>query len=891
MRALIEWTRRLWGTIRKHPRDADMEEELKLHLELAREDGKLHAGGLTQAMDAMRDQRGLPWLEDLAIDVRYAVRLLRRTPAFTVVAILSLALGIGANTAVFSLLNAVVLRTLPVAHPRALVQLVYTFPAGEPSSWNSYFGYPQLDRFRSESRTLSGIFGGTSLGRVAVDLDGQTGLAICDAYTGNMFSVLGLTPQLGRFFTSDEDRDDTTVAVLSDRYWRSGFGADPSIVGRSITIDRLPFTIVGVAPAGFGGLLVGASRDVWVPLHALSRFKPDPGRWSAPFTSWLTIVGRLRDGVTRQQAESELDVLYRRLAAEQLAASDRQSSEFEQRMVRDSHLLLHSAETGTTSGLRHTYEMPLELLLAVAGIVLLIACANVANLMLARASHRRHEIALRMALGSGRGRIVRQLLTESLLLAAAGGLAALAVAWWGGGALIRMVSTGDTPVALDIHPDWRVLVFTAGLTLISGILFGLAPALRGTRVDPGPAVKDGGRGTVAGPRRLDHVLVVAQVTLSIVLVSGAAMFTRSLQKLREVDVGYDRENILMLSTDAGLASYPKERAATLYRLMLEKLSRLPGVASAAASVVRPIDDQFYLVDRVDSIDGRRLPERDYIRIAWNSISPGYFSTIGTSFTLGRDFDPGRDACAFMCIIINESLARKAFPAQNPIGHRLSDAEIIGVVRDSHYNGIQDQPRPVIYRPLFQPVGAFNSAAWINAGVSFELRYRVESGLVDEARQAVASVDRSLPIFRIKTLQAQTDDSLLRERLLVALSNGFGGLALVLACLGLYGMMAYSVARRTAEIGVRMALGASRREIVWLVLRGSLVLVGIGALVGIPLSVWASRFARSLLFEVTPAMPLLVVTPVVIMFVIAGVAGYLPARRASRVDPVIALRCE
>ena len=357
-------------------------------------------------------------------------------------------------------------------------------------------------------------------------------------------------------------------------------------------------------------------------------------------------------------------------------------------------------------------------------------------------------------------------------------------------------------------------------------------------------------------------------------------------------MGYDRENVLMFSTDAGLAGYPKERAATLYRLILEKLSRLPGVESAAASVVRPIDDQFYLVDGVDSIDGRRLPERDHIRVAWNSIAPGYFSTIGTPFTLGGDFDPGRDACAFMCIIINESLARKAFPAQNPIGHRLSDAEIIGVVRDSHYNGIQDQPRPVIYRPLFQPVGAFNSAAWINAGVSFELRYRVESGLVDEARQAVASVDRALPIFRIKTLQAQTDDSLLRERLLVALSNAFGGLALVLACLGLYGMLAYTVARRTAEIGVRMALGASKREVLLMVLRGSMRMVLVGVVIGFLVSLALPRLVTAAFQDVhmTHRNWILAATPLAVILV-ALASSYLPARRARKVDPNVALRYE
>lgn len=679
--------------------------------------------------------------------------------------------------------------------------------------------------------------------------------------------------------------------MISDRFWRSRFDADPAIVGRSIAIDRLPFTIVGVAPPGFGGLLVGASRDVWVPLHALSRFRPDRERWIAPFTTWLTIVGRVRAGVTPEQAQSEADVLYRRLGAEELAASDRGSSQFEQRTARDSHLFLRPAGSGVNSALRNRYAAPLELLLVVAAIVLFVACANVATLMLARASHRRHEIALRMALGSGRGRAMRQLLTEGLLLAAAAGFAALAVASWGGAALVRMVSVGDTPLALGIGPSWRVFVFTAGVAIASGLLFGLPPALRGTRVDPAHAINAAGRGSVPGPRLLDRALVVAQVTLSIVLVSGALMFTRSLQKLRDVDVGYDRQNILMFSTDAGLAGYQKERAASLYHQMLDALTPLPNVQSASASIVRPIDDEFYLVDRIDSIDGRRLAERDYIKIAWNSVSPGFFSTVGIPFVLGRDFDPRRDACAFMCIVINESLARRAFPSENPIGHRLSDAEIIGVVKDTHYNGIRDQPRPVVYRPLFQPVSAFNSAAWINAGVSFELRYGSDSGLIEAARQAVASIDRSLPIFRVKTLQEQTDESLLRERLLVVLSNAFGGLALLLACLGLYGVMSYAVSRRRAELGVRMALGAGRSAIVWLVVRGSLAAVGIGAAVGIPLSLWTSRFARSLVFHVTPSDPLLMAAPIAAMLVVAGLAAFIPARRASRVDPAVALRCE
>ena len=903
MRGLLEWARRLWGTLRRSRPDTDIEEELKLHLELARESRQAHAsaeaaramrvqiGGVTQAMDAMRDQRGLPWLEALGADLRYAIRLLRRTPVFTAVAILCLALGIGANAAIFSVLDAIVLRPLPVAHPEALVQLNYTVPTDRSHGWNSYFDYPNLAQFRAETKTLSGVYGGTSLQQVNVTLDGQSALAVCDAYTASMFSVLGLTPELGRFFTDQEDRDDGAVAVISDRYWRSRFGADPSVVGRAISINDVAFTIIGVAPRGFEGSLVGGSRDVWLPLHAINRFKPDPGRWVAPFTSWLTVVGRVRDGVTAQQAQSELDLLYRRLIAQQLVALSRPPTEFQREMVRDSHLFLHSARTGVNSALQQTYGTPLELLLTVAAIVLLIACANVANLMLARASHRRHEIAVRMALGSGRGRLVRQLLTESLLLAAAGGVAGLALAWWGGTALVRMVASSDVPLALDVRPDWRVVVFTAAATFIAAILFGLVPAIRGTRVDPGPVMKDGERGSVVGPRRLDRALVVVQVALSVVLISAAVMFMRSLQKLRAVDVGYQRENVLMFSTDAHMVGYSKEQTAPVYGLLLERLAGLPGVESASASIVRPIDDRIYLVDGIDSIDGRRLTDRERIKIAWNSVAPGYFSTIGIPFLLGRDFDATRDTCAFMCIVIDESLARQAFPGQNPIGHRLSDAEIIGVVKDTHYNGIQDQPRPVVYRPLLHAVGPYNSASWMNGGVSFELRYRADSRLIDDVRQAVASVNPTLPVFRIKTLEAQTDDSLLRERLLVALSNAFGGLALVLACLGLYGLMAYSVARRTAEIGVRMTLGASRREIAWLVLRGSLMLVVIGAVVGVPLALWASHFVQSLVFDVTPAEPLLTIAPVVLMIVIAGVAGFLPARRASRIDPALALRCE
>src|SRR5437879_4736740 len=428
-------------------------------------------------------------LEDLAKDLGYAFRLLTKSPGFTVTAVLSLALGIGANTAIFSLLNALVFRLLPVSDPRQLVQCIYTLPENDPNNWNSWFDYPQLVRFREQSKTLSGIFGGTSLGRVNVAFRGTSALAQGNAYTDNFFSVLGVTPQHGRFFAAGEDRADASVAILSDRYWHDRFGADFSIVGGAITINQVPFTVIGITPPEFSGIVVGSATDVWVPLHALDRLKPDPRRWTEPFWSWLLIAARLRPGVPLERAQAELDVIHRQMLAEQLPVSEQRGSENMARFVRESHLMLKPASGGTTSGLRAGYAFPLKLLMGVAGIVLLVACANVANLLLARASNRRREIALRLALGAGRGRVVRQLLTESILLALMGGTLALALAWWGGVALVRLISTGDAAVALDVHPDWPVFGFTALVSLATGILFGLAPAVRGTRVDPGPALK------------------------------------------------------------------------------------------------------------------------------------------------------------------------------------------------------------------------------------------------------------------------------------------------------------------------------------------------------------------------------------------------------------------
>jgi predicted permease len=892
-----------WLT-RRSRREADLRDELQFHLEqeaaealaagLAADPAKWAArrelGNIALLMEDTRAAWGWASVERFWQDLRYGLRTLSKSPGFAAAVVLSLALGIGANTAIFSLLNAVVMRPLPVPAPERLVQFTNTLPLWETAAnnWNSWFAYPQLENFQTHSKTLSGIFGGTGLGRITVGLNGASGLAHGDAYTGNFFSVLGIAPQYGRLFSPADDAARAYVAVISDAYWRSRFGADPAIVGRAVTVNQNPFTVIGITPREFLGISVGNGPDLWVPLHALDRLKPDARRWREPWSSWLLIAGRLRPEMSRQQAQAELDGMNRRFLADVLPASELAGEANVQRFVRDNRLVLRGAASGMYSGLRDLYAFPLQLLMWVAGIVLLVACANIANLLLARASTRRREIAVRLALGAGRGRLARQLLAESLVLALLGGLAAVPLAWWGSFLLVRMISTGDSPPPLAVNPDWRTFAFTAAVSLLTGILFGLAPALRATRLDPAPVIKEGMRHASPSSHTLDRILVVAQVALSVVLVAGAGLFVRTLQKLRGVDTGYDRQNVLMVSVDAGLAGYPSDRAGTVYAEILRRLRALPEVKSAAASVVRPADDQFYLVDRVNEVDGRQLPEGSVTRVEWNAISPAYFATLSTPIVSGRDFEPGDNETAPPVVIVNQSFANRAFPDRNPIGHRLGGATIVGVVKDSLYTGARDRPGPMLYHPLFQH-GRDQEYRW--GFVTFELRYRSQSNLLEEVRREVAAVGRDLPIFRARTLLAQTEQSMLKERLLATLSSAFGALALVLACVGLYGLMAYAVARRTSEIGIRLALGARPRRILWLVLRETFALTLAGIAVGVPLALWAARYARSVLFGIGAADPWTITVTVAALIGTAVLAGYVPARRAVRVDPMVALRYE
>ncbi len=901
---MIQILRKLCWMVQRSRREAELTEELEFHLEeeaeaaeaagMDREGAKYAArrdlGSVALVTENTRATWGWICLDRFRQDVRYSIRTLRRNPGFAAAAILSLALGIGANTAVFSLLNAVVLKPLAVPNPQELVQFTNSIPLWETGgNWqNSLFGHSQLESLRAHSTTMSGIFGWVGLGRVSLGYRGTSEVADGDACSDNFFSVLGITPQSGRFFLPGEDRSAASVAVLSDRYWRSRFGADPAIVGVAITINQSYFTVVGITPPEFSGTSMGKSPDIWLPLHALDRLRPDPKRWAEPFSPWMLVAGRLRPGISRAQAQAELNVLQRHFLAEQLAISELGGLQNVQRFARESSLQLQAAVNGTGSGLRERYEFPLKLLMAVAGIVLLLSCANIANLLLARASNRRHEIAVRLSLGASRSRLIRQFLTESLVLSAAGGLFAAPLAWGGSVALVRMISNQGSGAAVSVDPEWRTFAFNAGISLLTGILFGLVPALRSTRAGPGGALKEGRRRFGRPARSMEGILVVAQIALSVVLITGAGLFVRTLQKLWSRSAGFDRENVLMFSIDARLGGYPSDRAGSVYREILQRVKALPQVMSACASIVRPGDREFHLLDQVDEIDGRRVPEGHAIRVAWNAMSPGYFSTLATPLISGRDFELRDNETAPKVVIISESLAKTTFPNQSPIGHRLGESTVVGVVKDSLYGGVHDQPRPLLYHPLFQH-GPDQGFRW--GFVSFELRYGALTGLSEGVHRAVASIDPRLPVFRILTLTGQTEQSLMRERLLATLSSFFGVLALLLACVGLSGLMAYTVSLRTAEIGIRLALGARRDHIMWLVLRETLWLTVAGIAAGVPLTLWAARYAKSVLFGISTSDPLTITATVALLLSAAALAGYLPARRALSVDTTTALKCE
>jgi len=900
--------RRLLMLLRCKQFGADLAEEMRLHRELREQEqidrglsakeahyaAQRRFGNDLVLREESRDMWGWNWLEHLVQDLRFGLRMLRKNPGFTAVAVLTLALGIGANTAIFSLIDAALLKLLPVAHPEQLVTV--------GCSADDAFPYPAYKQLRDHNQVFSGVAAFRSFEDFDFEVDGHAALAKAQVVSGNYYSVLGVNAILGRTITPDDDRvaGGAPVAVISYDYWVKRFNRDPSVVGKKIALNGSPFTLIGVTPPDFFGLRPGNPVEVSVPISMVDQVRAG---WSAagtpysvltaPFRNWLYLMARLAPGVNEQRALANADPIYRRSMRE--AADGMHGLPFDSPRVREMYLQfrlrLEPGGRGLAT-LRQRFSRPLLILMAVVGLLLLISCANVANLMLARASVRQREIAVRIALGAARQRLIRQLITESLFLACAGGAGGLLLAFWATGSLLALVSHASSPISLNAHPDARVLAFTALVSFFTALLFGLAPAMRATQ----PAVaglKESGRvlGGMRPQSRLGKALVVSQVALSLVLLVGAGLLVRSLRNLKDFYPGFNAQHVLLISLNPSLVGYKEEQVVQLYQRLAGEIKAFPGVRTVSFSDFSPLSDRLSFT--MPTVEGYTPRPGEIAPVMLNVIGPEYFKALETPVLLGREFTDADAASAPKVAIINQTMARHYFGDSNPIGRRFSipgwrgDSswlEIVGVIQDAKYYNLREQAPPQAYIPYLQSPESGSS--------TFEVRASTDPvSLAAGVRRLMQQADSRLPIFDIKTLSEQVDESLVEDRLVASFSTLFGLLALLLASVGLYGVMAHAVSRRTNEIGVRMALGAQPGQILAMVMQETLLLVALGVAVGIPVALAASRLIRSELYGLGPSDPFTISITTLLMLGVSGLAGYLPARRATKVDPMVALRYE
>jgi predicted permease len=830
-------------------------------------------------------------------DIRYALRILRKNPAFTAVAVLTLALGIGANTAIFSLINAVLLKSLAVQDPQQLV--IVSDPAmansrsiGTPRT--DIYSYPLYRDLRDGNNVFSGMAASGQEHRVAVEAPGSgvvTEDATVNLVSGSYFSVLGVSPFRGRSLVPEDDRAKSSnpVAVVSYEFWIRKLAENPAVIGQTVRLNKYPYVIIGIAAPGFFGDTVGEKQDFWVPVSMQPQMMPGRPWLDDIHASWLRVMARLKPGVSRSQAEANLDVLFQQWLQ---GPQGRSLDPGDQQGLKQQKISVVPGGGGF-SGLRPEFSRPLLLLMAIVGLVLLIACVNVANLMLARANSRQREIAVRLAIGASPAHLIRQLLTESALLAFAGGLAGLLVAHWGTASLLKLSLSARAAEGLRVSPDWRVLAFTACVCLVTGLLFGLAPALRSAKLAVAPTLKEN-TAAQAGSGRfpLGKILVASQVAVCLLVLFAAGLLVRSLKNLRDLDLGYSRDNILMARVDPVAAGYKPAQLIDYEREMSARLAALPGVRSVTAS-------ENGLFSGTESADQMKIegytPSRDKDRVVyWDQVGDNYFHALGIPILAGREFGPQDTPTSLKVAIINESMAKFYFGHANPIGrkmwiddqeHKDQPMEIVGVARDVRDHTL----RGPVQRRFYVPTGQALDAIY---AINFEIQTAGKpQDLTEPVRKSFAALDANVPVSRIRTLNELVDSSISKDILVARLSTFFGLLALVLACVGLYGVMSYTVSRRTREIGVRMALGAQRTQVLGMVLNEGLKLVLIGIVVGIPVALLASRVFSSMLFGLSPADPLSMLTVIAVLGSIATLAGLIPARRATKVDPIVALRYE
>jgi predicted permease len=965
------WAMRLLSLFRRRQLDERLDDELGFHLEMAARDLEARGlspqqarrqarlafgpGGSTEPLkERYRTQRGVPALETLGRDLRYALRMMRKSPGFTAVALLSLAFGIGTNCAIFSVADALLWKPLPVAGAERLVVL----GRREGGEAVRLFSYPAFRRLAeadaamsdggsagsagsatAEARSATGEAGSAgsagspttgagsaTAGVVAVSSEFETVVrpetapppqadlgaagaqetAVAQLVSGNFFSVLAVGTAVGRTFGAADDLppDGQPLAVMSYGYWQRRFGRDPAVVGRVLRVNGAALTVIGVAARGFFGVAADQAPDLFLPLTLRTAVKyqgdtmtDGPVTQGAPVwrevnLHWLNLVARRRPGAGLAQTSAALNVLFEREKQAQ-AASRPESEPSARRALLAQRIEVAAAASGLGES-RGRLGRPLVILLAVAGLVLLIACANLANLLLARADRRRKEMAVRLGIGAGRGRLLRQLLTESLLLAGLGGALSLLFAYWGSRFLVGLVATADAPLALDVALDGRKLAFAAAAALLTGLGFGLAPALRATGVDLAASLRagagtlgDGGQGRRRMPLR--RLLVAAQIAMSLLLLVGAGLFVRSLQNLMRVDTGFERDRLLQVTIGPRLLDYDDRRLAALYERLVARLEALPGVRSASLSL--------YGLMTTDGRDGDVVIPGYVSRVeedmaaALSVVTPRYFETTGIRLLGGRGFTAGDREGAPEVVVVNQAFARRFFARGPVLGRRFgfspkrsSQFEVVGVVRDSKVHRLGETTAPMVYFAAAQEIEALHDVQVRVAGSA-------TAAVAAELRGAIAEVSPGLPVFAITTMGEQLARSLARERAVARLTGFFGLLALVLAAIGLYGVMSYSVARRTNEIGLRLALGAPRRQVLGLVLRETAQLIAIGLAAGLAAALAGTRVAASQLFGISAHDPATLAVATLAMAAVALLAGFLPARRAAATDPMAALRYE